>query len=106
MYSILKLYKNWYLHPTPSLSYFDWHAYGLVVGSEYRKRVAVALLAGPKTPKQIAELTGLKLSHVSLTLSELQKAEIAECLTPELRKGRLYQLTTTGRDITQRIKAA
>jgi predicted transcriptional regulator len=82
---------------------FDWHAYGVVVGSEYRKSVVAAMEPGPRTPKQIATTTGLHLSHVSTTLDELTNEKVVVCLTPELRKGKLFQLTDLGREIAKRL---
>ena len=84
---------------------FDWHAYGFVVGSEYRKSVLIAIESGARTPKQIATATRLHLSHVSTTLNELANEKVVVCLTPELRKGKLFQLTDLGREIAKRLDA-
>ncbi len=84
---------------------FDWHAYGVVIGSEYRKSVVSAMEPGARTPKQIATTTGLHLSHVSTTLNELVAEKVVVCLTPELRKGKLFQLTDLGREIAKRLDA-
>ena len=85
------------------LADFDWHIYGLIVASDYRRKVVTAIESGARTPKQIAGLTGLHLSHVSTTLSELTNAKVVECLTPELRKGKLFQLTGAGREVAKRL---
>jgi predicted transcriptional regulator len=84
---------------------FDWNAYGFVVGSEYRKKVINSLVNGPKTPKQISELTHLHLNHVSFTLSGLEDARTVVCLTPQLRKGKLFQLTKLGREIASKLQS-
>lgn len=84
---------------------FDWHAYGFVVGSEYRRSVLGAMEPGARTPKQIAIVTKLHLSHVSTTLNELANEKVVICLTPELRKGKLFQLTDLGREIVKRLDA-
>ena len=84
----------------------DWKKYGYVVSSDYRKKVVTSLLAGPKTPKQIAVEVSLYLSHVSKTLNELQEFEIAICLTPELKRGRIYELTKEGKDLAKYLKEA
>lgn len=84
----------------------DWNKYGYVVSSDYRKKVVTSLLAGPKTPKQIALEVNLYLSHVSKTLNELQESEIAVCLTPELKRGRIYELTKEGKDVAKYLKEA
>jgi len=83
----------------------DWKKYGYVISSEYRKRVIFSLVGGPKTPKQIAIDTSLHLSHVSQTLKELSSFEIVICLNPELKRGRVYELTKEGREIAKQIKS-
>ena len=85
------------------LADFDWHIYGLIVASDYRRKVVTAIESGARTPKQIAGLTGLHLSHVSATLSELTSEKVVVCLTPELRKGKLFQLTEVGREVAKRL---
>jgi predicted transcriptional regulator len=64
----------------------------------------ISLLEGPKTPKQIAVEVNLYLSHVSKTLNELQQLDIALCLTPELKRGRIYELTEAGKEIAKYLK--
>ena len=68
----------------------DWAKYGHIIASEYRKRVVFSLSKGPKTPKQIAQDTKLYLSHVSRVIDELVKKDIAECLTPKLKRGKVF----------------
>ena len=83
----------------------DWKKYGYVISSNYRKKVILSLTEGPKTPKQIATETNLYLSHVSKTLNELSSSEIVICLNPELKRGRVYELTKDGREIAKQIKS-
>ena len=47
----------------------------------------------------MAKETDIPLSHVSNTLAELVEKNLAVCLTPELKKGRLYELTVNGKKI-------
>ena len=81
----------------------DWNKYGYIFSSGYRKKVVCALLNGPKTPKQIATEVNLYLSHVSKTLNELQEHDIALCLNPTLKRGRIYELTKEGRELATYI---
>jgi predicted transcriptional regulator len=83
---------------------FDWNAYGIIVGSEYRKKVIKCLASGPRTPKQIAALTGLRLNHVSATLGVLEELGTVVCLTPKLRKGKVFQITEPGRKIVKLLR--
>jgi predicted transcriptional regulator len=84
--------------------WLDWSKYGYVIASEYRKKVIEALRFGPKTPKQIASETELHLTHTSWTLGELVVQGIVVCLTPQLRRGRLYQLTDEGIEIAEYVE--
>lgn len=79
----------------------DWKKYGFVISSRYRQKVIQILMQGPRTPKQISIETGLYLSHVSKTLNELSSLEIVTCLTPDLKKGRIYKLTKDGSEIAK-----
>ena len=55
------------------------------------------------TPNAISEKTDLYTSHVSQTLSQLTEKKLVVCLTPKLKKGRLYDLTKKGRGILEHI---
>lgn len=55
------------------------------------------------TPNAISEKTDLYTSHVSQTLSQLTEKKLVVCLTPKLKKGRLYDLTKEGRGILKHI---
>ena len=81
-----------------------WENYGYVVASKYRRKVVLALTRGELTPKQIAERTGLYLSHVCSVLTELNKRGIVTCLTPNLRRGKVYVLSSEGGEIALKIK--
>jgi predicted transcriptional regulator len=79
----------------------EWKRLGIVLASEYRKKIVMALSKGPKTPKQLSEETGILLPHVSSSLKILMQNGIVECLTPKLRKGKLYALTEDGKKILE-----
>jgi predicted transcriptional regulator len=82
----------------------DWTLYGYVIASEYRRRIILSLFDRPKSPKEISEETKLYLSHVSLTIYDLVKKGLVECLTPNLKKGKIFSLTTTGKEIAELLK--
>lgn len=73
------------------------------MASEYRKKVLSSLKEKPLTPAIIANNTELHVSHVSNTLAELTKEKLIVCLTPKLRKGRLYDLTASGKQLLKKI---
>ena len=82
----------------------DWDAYGFVLASEYRKKVILAIADEPRTPKDIARMTGMYLSHVSNTLKELRDRKLIELLSPSLRRGQIYGLTSQGRQVFEKLK--
>ena len=76
---------------------------GFILGSDYRHKVLAELKKGFKTPKLISKDTGIQINHVSNVLKELSDKGLISCKTPELRKGRIYQITNKGEDILSRI---
>lgn len=72
---------------------------GFVLASEYRKKVILALQDKASTPSSVSEKTKIYPSHISNTLSELVEKKLVVCLTPKLKKGRLYELTASGKKI-------
>jgi len=76
---------------------------GFVLASEHRKKVMLALQDKPSTPSIISEKTKIYPSHISNTLSELVEKKLVVCLTPKLKKGRLYELTANGKKILKNI---
>lgn len=78
----------------------DWSALGFVRASKYRSRVLSDLIAhGPCIPTSLVESTGIEFSHVSRALGQLRDEGLAECKTPDRRKGRIYAATDAGEDI-------
>jgi DNA-binding MarR family transcriptional regulator len=63
----------------------------------------LALQDKPSTPSIIAEKSKIYPSHVSNTLSELVEKKLVVCLTPKLKKGRLYELTKSGKGLLKNI---
>lgn len=77
---------------------------GFVSASEYRKKVATALL-GPveKTVARISDESGMSQPHVSKTIKELKKKGLVKCLNPDQRKGKLHSLTARGERVGSRL---
>lgn len=78
--------------------------YSYVLASKYRTKIILSLEIKPKTPSQIASETGSNLTHISRALRELTKKELTKCVTPKKVKGRLYQLTSDGKEILKILK--
>jgi len=81
-----------------------WDLRGKISASVYRKRVLSKLNEGVFTPKELEKDLNIKMSHVSRTLTELQKLNLIECLTPALRKGRQYRITKQGEKILKEVE--
>lgn len=82
----------------------DVEEYAWIKASDYRENVLLLLAEKPCPPKDIAEETGYYLSHVSNTLSDLDAHGLAECLTPDRRKGRLWAPTEKGKELADQLK--
>lgn len=82
----------------------DIEEYAWVKASEYREGILIAISDKPKPPKELAEQTGYYLSHVSNTLSDLEEHGLAECITPDRRKGRLWSTTDKGDELVEDLQ--
>ncbi len=58
----------------------------------------------PKTPKKIADMSKLRLNHVSTVLHDLQEKGVIKCLTPKLRRGKIFALTDEGKRIAGQLR--
>ncbi|MBU7013804.1 MAG: winged helix-turn-helix transcriptional regulator [Theionarchaea archaeon] len=81
----------------------DWKSIGYVLASIYRRKIILALKDSPLTPKQLSQICGIGIGHVSNVLKGLRDQDLVECLNPKARKGRLYDLTETGREISTAV---
>lgn len=85
------------------MSDINWDHLGFIKSSKIRKQVLVTLITGPKTPAEIALKYHIQLSHVSRSLSELLKKNIIICKNPKATKGKLYDLTVSGKKLVQNL---
>ena len=72
--------------------------------SKYRERTLKSIGDEVKIPTNIAKDSGIRTNHISKVLHELKSKEIVECINEEAHKGRLYRLTSTGKDVLETIK--
>ncbi len=72
--------------------------------SQYRTKVMKSLEGEVLIPTQIAKNSGIRTNHISKVLGELKAHDLVECINPEARKGRLYRLTDTGKEIAENLK--
>ena len=71
--------------------------------SQYRTKVMKSLDGDVKIPTVIAKDSEIRPNHISKVLAELKAHELVECINPEVRKGRLYRLTDTGKEVLESI---
>lgn len=74
----------------------DWNLIGFVKASNYRSQIMLSLKKRNKTPKELRNELGFHLSHISSTLNNLISKGLVVCLTPQLRKGKIFALTELG----------
>lgn len=70
-----------------------------VLISKYREKTLKSLGDDVKIPTHIAKESGIRTNHISKVLSELKTKDMVECINEDARKGRLYRLTDTGKDV-------
>ena len=71
--------------------------------SKYREKTLKSIGNNVKIPTNIAIDSGIRTNHISKVLSELKSKVIVECINEEARKGRLYRLTDTGKEVLESI---
>lgn len=71
--------------------------------SKYREKTLKSIGNNVKIPTNIAKDSNIRTNHISKILSELKSKEIVECINEEARKGRLYRLTDTGKEVLESI---
>ena len=71
--------------------------------SKYREKTLKSIGNNVKIPTNITKDSGIRTNHISKVLSELKSKEIVECINEEARKGRLYRLTDTGKEVLESI---
>lgn len=80
-----------------------WEEAGIVKASEIKENILALLLNQPLTPKDISESLDKHLSQISRNLRTLEKRGLVECVTPQLKKGRLYTITKKGQEIMEKL---
>ncbi len=67
--------------------------------SKSRKIILKYLSTGVKMPSEIAQENHVQISHVSRCLKELKEKHLVECINENVKKGKLYRLTTKGNSL-------
>lgn len=77
--------------------------YKYVTRSSYRLKVVKSINTDVKMPRDISIECGILPNHISNVLKQLRDNDIAECVNPEARKGRLYRLSEDGLEILKKL---
>lgn len=78
-----------------------WRKVSQIKASPHKKEIFCQLVHfSPKTPSELRDLTNIALSHVSKNLKDLVDLGLVECLTPNVRRGKLYTITDEGLEIS------
>ena len=83
----------------------QWDTIGYVISSEYRRKVMILLSKKPYTPREIANVLNIHLSHTSQILKQLTSKNLIVCLNPKVTKGRLYGLTDIGNKVVEKLES-
>ena len=75
------------------------HLYGYVFTSSLRKKIVLLLSKKPMRQSEIAIRLKQKQPNVSKAMMDLEKQKIVECLTPDKKAWKLYDLTDTGKEV-------
>lgn len=82
-----------------------WDIVAKIKASRYRRDILKELSNNKMTPSELAEVTKINISHVSISLRELQDIGLIELLTSEdIKKGRIYSITEKGKKILEKVK--
>lgn len=76
----------------------SWENAGVLKASPSRLKILELLANRPMTPKEIAHQSKLHLSQVSRGLKEMEKRNMVKCMTPHLKRGRIYAATEKGKE--------
>lgn len=74
-----------------------------VRASKHRKNIIKFLSYELRTPKEIGVALDVRTNHISNLLADLKKHDLVVCVTPNVRKGRLYKLTKKGNKVLKYI---
>ena len=80
-----------------------WDSVSFVKRSNYRELVLKAI-EKPSNPTKLKKELNIDKAHVSRALQSLIKKKWVICLTPKVRKTKLYQITKSGIEIEKELE--
>lgn len=78
-------------------------SYAYIVTSKIRRKIVLTLSKKPLRQAEITAKLRLKQPNVSKALCDLEKNQIVQCLTPNKKAWKLYELTELGKEIIKDI---
>ena len=77
--------------------------YSWILKGKQRKKI-LKVMDKPLIPTQIKEKTDLSLNNVSDILREFRKRNLAACINPKEKTGRIYELTSKGKKLRKQLQ--
>ena len=79
-----------------------WEDVSFIISSSYRKKVLNGLTQ-PNTPSKLSKELKINKTHISRALSELESKKMIKCLTPNIKKGKIYVLADYGKTVLEQV---
>lgn len=84
----------------------DWEIISYIMASKYRKSILQLFSEFSSIyPTMIKKKTKLRIEHISKILKEFMEKKIIVCLTPNAKKGKMFEITPLGKEIIAYIKS-
>ena len=77
----------------------NWELLGWIKVSPIRKNILASLAMAPQLPSELAKQYGVSFPVITKNLNLLVEKGIIICLSPNLKKGRIYALTEMGKKL-------
>jgi len=81
----------------------SWKDVSFVLKGSKRKDLLLAL-DRPRSPTQLSKMIDVSVTNMTSKLKALEKQGLAECLTPDEPKGRIYALTKKGVAVREEVE--
>lgn len=75
--------------------------------SNYRIKVLLALNKQEKLvlASELSKIIDIRITHIGATLKELTEKKLANCPNPNVKRGKLYEITNIGREIADYLES-
>lgn len=74
--------------------------------STYRVKVLLALNKQEKLvlASELSKIIDIRITHIGATLKELTTKKLAHCPNPNVKRGKLYEITKNGKKIAEYLE--